>query len=147
MHRFFSSARPVVFAHRGGSALAAENTMGAFANGLALGADGVELDVHLSRDGAAVINHDEIVDRTTTGRGAVSAFTAGELGRLGIPTLADVLAKFADARVIIEMKQNTRELAAAVVEVVRRARAVDRVCLGSFGRALARTRDCDERVA
>jgi len=50
-HPFFSSTRALVFAHRGGSALAPENTLAAFDNGLALGADGLELDVHLSRDG------------------------------------------------------------------------------------------------
>ena len=50
-HPFFASSRPLVFAHRGGSALAPENTIAAFDNGLALGADGLELDVHLSRDG------------------------------------------------------------------------------------------------
>ena len=51
MHPFFVSTRPLVFAHRGGGALAPENTMAAFDNGLALGADGIELDVRLSRDG------------------------------------------------------------------------------------------------
>src|SRR5258708_488390 len=76
MHPFFRSPRPLVFAHRGGSALAPENTMPAFANGLSLGADGIELDVHLSRDGVAVVHHDAAVDRTTTGHGAVSSKTA-----------------------------------------------------------------------
>ena len=52
------SSRPLVFAHRGGSALAPENTIAAFDNGLALGADGLELDVHLSRDGVVVVHHD-----------------------------------------------------------------------------------------
>ena len=53
-HAFFDSTRPLVFAHRGGSALAPENTIAAFDHGLALGADGLELDVHLSRDGVVV---------------------------------------------------------------------------------------------
>ncbi len=137
MHPFFtssfSSSRPLVFAHRGGSALAPENTVEAFANGLALGADGIELDVHLSRDGVVVVHHDATVDRTTKGSGAVAALTAAELDRLHVPALADVLARFRDARVIIELKVNSAEMAAAVVDVVRRADAVDRVCLGSFG--------------
>ena len=55
MYPFFTSSRPLVFAHRGGSALAPENTMAAFANGLSLGADGIELDVHLSQDGVVVV--------------------------------------------------------------------------------------------
>jgi glycerophosphoryl diester phosphodiesterase len=133
MHPFFTSPRPLVFAHRGGGALAPENTMDAFANGLSLGADGIELDVHLSQDGVAVVNHDATVDRTTSARGAVSSMTSADLARLGVPALSDVLSRFRDARVIIELKVNRKELARAVVDVVRRADAVERVCLGSFG--------------
>ena len=53
--RIFTSDRPRVFAHRGGAALAPENTITAFDNGLALGADGLELDGHLSRDGVVMV--------------------------------------------------------------------------------------------
>ena len=88
--------------------------MAAFANGLAVGADGIELDVHLSRDNVVVVHHDATVDRTTAGRGAVESQTAAELARLDVPTLADVLTRFRDTRVIVEMKLNARELAAAV---------------------------------
>jgi glycerophosphoryl diester phosphodiesterase len=147
-HPFFASSRPLVFAHRGGSALAPENTIDAFANGLALGADGLELDVHLSRDGIVVVNHDATVDRTTPARGAVAALAAGELARLEVPTLGDVLARFRDARIIVELKVNSAELAAAVVEVVRRAGARDRVCCGSFGvRVLRAVRALDPAMA
>jgi glycerophosphoryl diester phosphodiesterase len=148
MHPFFTSSRPLVFAHRGGSALAPENTMAAFATGLAAGADGIELDVHLSRDGGVVVHHDATVDRTTAGTGAVAALSRAELARLDVPSLADVLREFPDARVIVEMKVNARELAAAVVDVVRRANAVDRACLGSFGqRVLNAARSLDAAVA
>ena len=133
MDAFFSSSRPLVFAHRGGSALAPENTIAAFDNGLALGADGLELDVRQSRDGAVVVHHDRTLDRTTPLRGPIAARTAGELAPAGVPLLADVLGRYRDARIIIELKVNSRELAAAAVDVVRRAGAVDRVCLGSFG--------------
>jgi glycerophosphoryl diester phosphodiesterase len=136
MHPFFttsSAGRPLVFAHRGGSALAPENTMQAFANGLSLGADGIELDVHLSEDGIAVVIHDATLERTTTGRGAVSSMTAAALARLGVPALSEVLSEFRDARVIIELKVNRKELAHVVVDVVRRTESVERVCLGSFG--------------
>jgi glycerophosphoryl diester phosphodiesterase len=124
----------LVFAHRGGSALAPENTMAAFANGLSFGANGIELDVRLSKDGAVVVHHDTTVDRTTTGSGAVAALSQRELARLDVPALEDVLRGFPEARVIVEMKVNARELASAVVDVVRRANAVERVCLGAFGR-------------
>jgi len=155
MHPFFLSSRPDVFAHRGGAALAPENTLAAFERGLSLGADGIELDVHLSRDGVVVVHHDMTVDRTTNGRGAVSAFTADELARLdagyrfsgdarsgnpfkgcgiGVPRLLDVLLRFRDARIVIELKGGHAALALATVDVVRRADAVDRVCIGSSSR-------------
>jgi glycerophosphoryl diester phosphodiesterase len=136
MHPFFSTSRtgrPLVFAHRGGSALAPENTMAAFANGLALGADGIELDVHLSSDGEVMVIHDATVDRTTTGRGTVALMTAADLARLGVPRLDEVLREFEDARVIIELKVNSKQLGHAVVDAVRQAGALERVCLGSFG--------------
>ena len=84
-HPFFSAGRPLVFAHRGGSGLAPENTIAAFDNGLALGADGLELDVHLSSDGVVVVHHDATVDRMTTGRGSVASLTA-MIMVLSIPT-------------------------------------------------------------
>jgi glycerophosphoryl diester phosphodiesterase len=128
----------LVFAHRGGSALAPENTMAAFENGIALGADGLELDVHLSRDGAAVVHHDRTLDRTTRLRGPLAARTADELRRADVPSLAEVLARCRDARIIVEMKVNRPELAAAVIAAVRQADAVERVCLGAFGRRVLR---------
>ena len=152
-HPFFASARPLVFAHRGGSGLAPENTIAAFDTALALGADGLELDVRLSRDGVVVVHHDASLDRTTDVRGDVSALTAAELARvdagyrftrrdahpfrgqgIGVPALADILARYRDTRIVVEFKLSVAELAAAVVEVVRRADAVGRVCVGSFDR-------------
>jgi len=137
-HSFFAASRPLVFAHRGGSALAPENTIAAFDNGLALGADGLELDVHLSRDGVVVVHHDRTLNRTTTLAGPVAARSADELARVNVPALADVLARYPDVRIIVEMKENRAELAAATIEVIRRAGAVERVCLGSFGRRVLR---------
>src|SRR5262252_9755429 len=98
-HPFFASSRPLVFAHRGGSALAPENTMAAFDNGLALGADGLELDVHLSRDGVVVVHHDRLLDRTTALRGPIAERDAADLRRVDVPTLADVLARFRGCRI------------------------------------------------
>lgn len=125
--------------------------MAAIDNGLALGADGIEIDVQLSKDGIPVLIHDRTLDRTTDRSGPVQALTAAELagvdaafhfqrdgadafrGRgIGIPTLAAVLAKHTDARVIIEMKGAEPELGRAVGGVVQRAGAVDRVCVSSF---------------
>jgi len=157
---FFATPRPLVFAHRGGSALAPENTIEAFAQGVELGADGLELDVHLSRDGVVVVHHDFTLDRTTDLAGPLSHRTADELARadagyhfenpraggrasfrgcgIGIPSLADVLRRFPDVRLIIEMKSDARELAEAVAAVLRRNDALDRVCIGAFGRRALR---------
>ena len=137
-----------MFAHRGGSALAPENTIAAFDIGLALGVDGLELDVHLSRDGVVVVHHDPLLDRTTTLRGPIVQRTAEELRRAAVPTLAEVLARYRDPRIIIEMKVNTADLAAATVDVVRKAGAVERVCLGSFGlRVLRAARAIEPAIA
>lgn len=138
----------MVFAHRGGSALATENTMAAFDRGIACGVDGLELDVHLSRDGVVVVHHDRTLDRTTTLRGPIAERRAAELERAGVPALADVLARHRDVRVIIELKVNSGALAAAVVDVVRQTGAVDRVCLGSFGlRVLRAARRLEPHIA
>ncbi|MGH3796730.1 MAG: glycerophosphodiester phosphodiesterase family protein [Pseudonocardiaceae bacterium] len=64
---------PLVVAHRGASAHRAEHTLGAYALALEQGADGLECDVRLTRDGHLVCVHDRRVNRTSTGRGAVSA--------------------------------------------------------------------------
>jgi glycerophosphoryl diester phosphodiesterase len=133
-HSFFSSPRPLVFAHRGGAALAPENTIAAFDNGLALGADGIELDVRLSRDRVVVVHHDVTLDRTTHLTGAIAARNTDELAAAGVPQLRTVLRRYRDARVIVEIKERTREIAHAVLADVRAARALDRVCIGSFSR-------------
>lgn len=157
MHPFFQATRPLVFAHRGGSALAPENTVAAFDNAVALGADGLELDVHLSKDGEVVVHHDATLDRTTDRTGRLGALTADELGQVdaghrfsqgdqhpfrargcGIPTLRAVLERYPNHRLIVEMKVNRPDMARAVVGVVREAAAIERVCLGSFGRRVLR---------
>lgn len=66
-------------AHRGFSGKYPENTMLAFSKAIEAGADGIELDVHLSSDGELVIIHDELLDRTTDGKGAVADYTCAEL--------------------------------------------------------------------
>jgi glycerophosphoryl diester phosphodiesterase len=139
IHPFFRSARPLIFAHRGGAALALENTMPAFDAAAALGVDGFELDVHLSRDGVVVVHHDHQLGRTIGLSGELADRTAAELADAGVPTLASVLCRHRDVRVIVEIKVNTAACAEAVVRVVRAADAVDRVCLGSFGRHVLRT--------
>jgi glycerophosphoryl diester phosphodiesterase len=143
--------RLTVFAHRGGAGLAPENTRGAFRAAAALGVDGCELDVRLSKDGEVVVIHDASLDRTTDADGPVSALTAAELARVdaghrfasaagfpwrgrgeGVPRLVDVLADHPALPFIIEVKGDDPAVADAVVGVVRRAGAFDRVCFGGF---------------
>ena len=184
-HPFFGARRPQVFAHRGGSALAPENTIAAFDRGLALGADGLELDVHLARDGVVVVHHDRMLERTTNLAGPIANRTAAELARadaghffrrvhedapfggdegwvlsdpapafpyrdqgIGVPTLGQVLARYPDVPIVVELKVNHADLARAVVDAVRKAGAVDRVCLGSAGlRAIREARRLEPTLA
>jgi glycerophosphoryl diester phosphodiesterase len=148
MHPALASTRPLVFAHRGGSKLAPENTLAAFDRGLAAGADGLELDVHLSRDGVVVVHHDRRLDRTTRTTGPLAERTASELATFDVPALRDVLTRYPAARIIIELKTPGADLARAVIDEVTRAGAVDRVCLGSFSsRALRAAREINPAIA
>src|ERR1044072_3462497 len=82
MPNFVADQPPLVIAHRGASGLAPENTLTAFKLAAAMGAAGIELDVHLSADGQPVVIHDHRVNRTTNKRGAVAGFTAAQLRHL-----------------------------------------------------------------
>lgn len=73
------SGVPLVIAHRGASGIAPENTLSAFRLAVALGAEGVEMDVQLTADGRPVVIHDARVNRTTNGKGAVGSFTLERL--------------------------------------------------------------------
>jgi glycerophosphoryl diester phosphodiesterase len=73
---------PLVFAHRGSSAVLPEHTLAAYLRALDEGADGLECDVRLTRDGHLVCVHDRRLDRTSNGRGRVSAYTLAELDQL-----------------------------------------------------------------
>jgi glycerophosphoryl diester phosphodiesterase len=156
--------RPLIYAHRGGAALRPENTFAAFDHGLSLGADGLELDIRLSRDGVVVVHHDATLERTTDGRGALADHSSDELARLDagyhfqprgagnggfpfrgqglrIPTLASVLQRYPDVPLIIELKVDVEEIVQRTIDLVKRAGALTRVALGSFsGRALSAAR-------
>ena len=81
-HHFFTGPSPRLFAHRGASALAPENTIESFRLAQQHGAPYVELDVHLSRDSEPVVIHDHSVSRTTGRRGRVENMTLAELRKL-----------------------------------------------------------------
>lgn len=113
------SVAVLVVAHRGGAGLMPENTLASFRNGIALGADFIEMDVHLTKDGVPVIIHDPTVDRTSDGKGAVNSFTLTELQafnaaakfqgaseKQAFPTLGQVLdlAKPTSVKLEVEIK-------------------------------------------
>src|SRR5258705_12537702 len=75
---------PLILGHLGASALAPENTLAAFSRAISDGADGIEFDVRLSRDGGAVVIHDASLKRTGLINRPVSDLTAAELGEVDV---------------------------------------------------------------
>ncbi len=141
---------PLILGHRGASAYAPENTLAAFRRALAEGgADGFELDVTLSADGVPVVIHDDTVDRTTDGVGAVARLTLAQLRSLDagkwfglsfererIPTLDEVFATVGPRAIInVELKLDPspgRELAVKVAALIRAHGVERRVLVSSF---------------
>ncbi len=113
-----------VYGHRGAPAEHPENTLAGFRRALELGVEGIELDVHLSKDGVPVVLHDETVDRTTNGAGAVADMTVDELKALDagegerIPTLAEVLDLVGDA-VLVDIEVKANAAGSAVLEEIK----------------------------
>jgi glycerophosphoryl diester phosphodiesterase len=141
--------RPLSLAHQGASREAPANTLAAFLLARELGADGVELDVHLSRDGELVVIHDYSVDATTDGHGPVRDQTLSQLKALDagtwfdpafagerIPTLQEVVDAVGPSFLInIELKTASPRddgLALAVVELVEKNDLRERVVISSF---------------
>lgn len=133
---YFEPERPRVIAHRGLAIDAPENTLLAFAHALALGVTHLETDVHASADGVAVIAHDADLSRVAGRPQRVGELVAAELARLDLgqaqhmPTLAEALSAFPEARFNIDLK--SADAVAPAVAAVRAARAEDRVLLTSF---------------
>lgn len=125
------------FAHRGASGEYPENTMLAFEKAIEMGCDGIETDVHLSKDGALVLIHDETVDRTTSAKGYVGDFTAEELSRLGVPSLEQllVLAKHWHIGLNIEIKNGRTwydGIEERLIETLKKYHFTNQTILSSF---------------
>jgi len=138
---------PLLIAHRGGSGLAPENTLPAFMNGAERwAADMIELDVQASADGHCVVMHDELVDRTTNGTGAVAGMTLARIRELDagyrftrdggatfpfrdtgvrVPTIEEVLEALPAIRITIEVKSAAAQ--EPLFAAIRRFNARDRV--------------------
>jgi glycerophosphoryl diester phosphodiesterase len=139
-----------IFAHRGSAGTHPENTMMAFYEAERAGADGIELDVQMTKDGALVVIHDETVDRTTDGTGWVKDLTyrdlqalnaaykfADQYGTSRIPLLEEVLAWISATPLLlnIELKNGLiayERLEEKVIALVRHYRLSSRVILSSF---------------
>jgi glycerophosphoryl diester phosphodiesterase len=145
--------RKLNIAHRGGARLAPENTLVAFANADNLGVDALELDVHATSDGVIVVMHDDEVDRTTDGSGAVKDMTFDTVRQLDagyhfssdggqtypyrgegvvVPSLEEVLEAFPEQRFAIEIKQLQPRIQDAVVQLLDDTGSTDRAQIASF---------------
>ncbi len=151
MHSYFDIPRPHLFAHRGASAEAPENTMPAFSRALERRVRYLELDCHATRDGEIVVLHDAELERTTDGQGPVSALSFSELERLDaghrfsrdghtypfrgcgvrVPRFSEVLKAFPGVHLNLEVKQAEPPIAEQVIALVRGANATSRVLLAA----------------
>ncbi len=130
-----SGDRPTVWAHRGASGHAPENTMEAYRLAMEMGADGVEIDVRFSKDGHIVICHDNVIDRVSNGQGAVESYTLDELKQfdfgckfydgdrrgIRIPSLDELyeMIQGNTFMVNVEIKSEAPEMPAALIQKAR----------------------------
>lgn len=152
-HPFLAGGKPLVMAHRGGQGLWPPNTIFAFNKAVELGADILEMDIHATADGVLVVRHDDTVDRTTNGSGAIRALTLAQIKSLDagytwsaddgesfayrslgitIPTLEEVLETFSDVRLNIDIKPPEPEVVPLFAQTLARYGRVDDVLVGSF---------------
>jgi glycerophosphoryl diester phosphodiesterase len=136
---YFDGHTPRVLAHRGFADGHAENTIGAFRAALDVGADILETDVHLSKDGQVIVAHDADLSRVAGLPGLVSDYTASELAGIdvgfgeGFPTLVEALEAFPGAKFNIDLK--APEVIDPFVDVVSQMNAHDRLLVASFDEA------------
>ncbi|MCA9972172.1 MAG: glycerophosphodiester phosphodiesterase [Anaerolineales bacterium] len=143
----------VVLAHRGWSGRFPENTMLAFEKAAGLPIDGLEMDIHATRDDVLVISHDDDVARMTDGDGRIPDYTLAELQQLDagyrfspdgghtfpfrgqgltIPTMEAVLRRFPDLWLNVDIKQHEPRVVSLFCELIRKYDAAERLCVGSF---------------
>ena len=140
---------PLVWAHRGASGYAPENTLESFQKAIDMKADGIELDVQLTKDDQIVVIHDELIDRTSDGKGWVKDYTLEELHKFNynkthpesahadIPTLREVyeLIKPSGLTINVELKTGIvfyNELERKVIELTREMGMEEKVLYSSF---------------
>jgi glycerophosphoryl diester phosphodiesterase len=148
----FRTGHTLVIPHGGGEALFPMNTIHAFERSMAMGGEVIDIDVSLSADGVPVGIHDQTVDATTDGSGAVTSLTVVQLQQLDagydftldgdqpyrgkgirIPTLREVLDRFPDTLVSIDLKDLGFDIIEPVCQVLRDTQALARSFVGSNG--------------
>jgi glycerophosphoryl diester phosphodiesterase len=144
---------PFIFGHRGAAAYAPENSLAAFALAVQQGAQGIELDVHLTADGQIVVMHDDTVDATTDGHGAISQMTLAQVRQLHlhprghqahagaatetVPLLSEVFDRFVPGSLVVNVElkpSKTTDLAEAVAQLIAQRNAAGQVLVSSFDR-------------
>lgn len=152
----FAAEHPLNVAHQGGEDLWPSNTMLAFGNAAALGADMLDTDMHATRDGVLVLSHDATLDRLTDTRGRIADLTFAQVraadagyrftpdggrtfpfrGRgVRVPTLTELLRAFPGMPLSIEIKQASPSIGAPFCRALRAAGATGRVLVSSFSDA------------
>jgi glycerophosphoryl diester phosphodiesterase len=133
--------RPRIWAHRGASAHAPENTIEAFELARTAGADGIELDVRLDREGNVVVFHDRDLQRLCGRDGCIEQLSSDERKALrvrgaGVPLLEEVFHVLGDLELNVELKANqpgrNGALVAATAKVIRQSGRADQVLVSSF---------------
>ncbi len=133
--------QPRIIGHRGAAGHAPENTLASFAKAIDLGAQGIELDVHVSADGHLVVFHDETLDRMTNGFGAICHHTLTDVKKLSvdkthqIPTLAEVFNECPNEILInIEIKdaKATQAVVRSISEQIKSGRSDSNILVSSF---------------
>jgi glycerophosphoryl diester phosphodiesterase len=143
---------PIITSHAACRGHAPENTLAGIRAALKYKADAIEIDVHLTRDGVPVLIHDETVDRTTDGTGAIAALSLRQARKLdagrgeSVPTLREVLETI-DGRALLVIEIKPPGIEQEVLDVVRRAKALDSCAVHSFlPRVVARVRELEPRM-
>ncbi|MFE6128007.1 glycerophosphodiester phosphodiesterase family protein [Streptomyces sp. NPDC056437] len=153
LHPYLDHPSVLPFAHRGGAADGIENTTAAFRRAAGLGYRYFETDVHTTADGKLVAFHDSTLDRLTDAKGRISDLPWSEIqqarvaGKEPLPLFEELLEEFPEARWNIDIKAEPALV--PLVDLVRRAGAWDRVCIGSFseGRVARAMRLAGPRLA
>ncbi|TET58062.1 MAG: glycerophosphodiester phosphodiesterase [Promethearchaeota archaeon] len=132
-----SKEKVLIFAHRGASNLAPENTLKAFKKAIELKADYIEFDVHQSKDGEIVIMHDANTFRTTGHSGIIEKMTLEELKELDcgddekIPTLEE-LVKLAKGKIGLNCEIKAKGIAQKIIEIIKEADLFESTIISSF---------------